>query len=99
MNIIDTTSLLDVPVLQEEYPNFVAVTNCDRTKLGLDMEVLLRSNGEDFRAKVEEINGEEVVAKVLREEFFFPQPFGFLDWIRFEKKNIIDIYVIDGVWY
>jgi len=99
MIIIDTTSLLDVQVLQEEYPDFVAVTDCDRTKLGLDMEVLLRSNGEDFRAKVEEIDGEVVVAKVLRNDFDFPQPFGFLDWIRFEKKNIINIYVIDGVLY
>lgn len=97
--IIDATTLLDVTALQEDYPDFVSVNDCDRDKIGLDMEVLLRSNGEDFRAKVEEINGDEIVGKVLREEFYFPQPFEFLDLIRFEKKNVIDIYVINGVWY
>jgi hypothetical protein len=97
--IIDVTTLLDVVKLQEDYPDFVAVTDCDRAKLGLDMEVRLRSNGEYFRAKVEEIDGETVVGKVLREQFSFPQPFEYLDWIRFERKNIIDIYVINGVYY
>jgi len=97
--IIDVTTLLDVVKLQEDYPDFVAVTDCDRSKLGLDMEVRLRSNGEYFTAKVEEIDGEKVVGKVLREQFAFPQPFKYLDWIRFERKNIIDIYVINGVYY
>lgn len=99
MAVIDATNLLDVPALQEDYPDFKAVSDCDREKLGLEMEVLLRSNGEDFIAKVEEINDQIVVGKVLKEVFYRAQPFGFMDFIRFEKKNIIDIYVINGVYY
>lgn len=99
MIIIDATALLDVPLLQENYPDFVAVTNCDREKITPGMEVKLRSNGEDFRAKVEEVSGQEIIGKVLREDFEFSQPFGFLDYIRFEKKNVIDIFTIYGVYY
>jgi len=97
--IIDATTLLDVVAFQEKYPDFRAVTNCDREKVGLEMEVLLRNNGEYFRARVDEINGNIIVGKVLREDFYFKQPFKYQDMIRFEKKNIINIYVINGVYY
>lgn len=97
--IIDATTLLDVSQLQEDYPDFVSVNNCDRDKIRPEMEAKLRSNGEDFRVRVEEVNDDEIIGTVLREEFYFDQPFGFLDMIRFEKKNVIDIYVINGVYY
>ena len=99
MNIIDVKTLLDVPDLQESFPGFVAVTDCDREKIFPEMEVSVRSNGETFKVKIEEVNDQELVGKVLQSEFYFDQPFGFLDFIRFEKKNVIDIFTIYGVDY
>jgi len=99
MIIIDVTTLLDVPELQKDYPDFKAVTNCDREKIHPEMEVSLRSKGETFRVKIEEVNDQEVIGKVLQDVFYFDQPFGFLDFIKFEKKNVIDIFTIYGVDY
>jgi len=96
---IDVPTLLDVPEMQEQYPDFKAVSECETAKIELDMEVLLRNNGEDFRVKVEEINGDQMVGKVLREEFYFDQPFQFLDMINFERRNVIDIYVNYGLMF
>ena len=97
MTTIDVTTLLDVNELKENYPNFRSVSECDILKIELDMEVLLRSNGEDFTVKVEEINEDELIGKVLREDFTFNQPFKFLDLIKFKRKNVIDIYVNYGL--
>ena len=97
MTVINVTTLLDVVELKETYSNFRSVSECDTLKIELDMEVLLRSNGEDFRVKVEEIDGDEIVGKVLRENFSFDQPFQFLDLIKFERRNVIDIYVNYGL--
>jgi len=101
MTPIIVNDLLDVSLLQETYPTFKAVDNCTREKIVPDMEVLVRRAGEDFRVKIEEVNGETLVGKVLTEKFYFFQPFKFEDWIQFEKKNVIDIYDIDrwGVLY
>jgi len=97
MTVINVTTLLDVDELKERYPDFKSVSECDTLKIELDMEVLLRSNGEDFRVKVEEIDGDELVGKVLRENFSFDQPFNYLDMIKFERRNVIDIYVNYGL--
>ena len=97
MAVINVPTLLDVDKLKENYANFKSVSECDILKIELDMEVLLRNNGEDFRVKVEEINGDELVGKVLRENFSFDQPFNYLDMIKFERKNVIDIYVNYGL--
>ena len=94
---IDVPTLLDVPELQEDYPDFKAIAQCETVKIELDMEVLLRNNGEDFRVKVEEINGDQMVGKVLREHFYSDQPFEFLDMINFERRNVIDVYVNYGL--
>ena len=94
---IDVPTLLDVPELQEDYPDFKAIAQCETVKIELDMEVLLRNNGEDFRVKVEEINGDQMVGKVLREYFYSDQPFEFLDMINFERRNVIDVYVNYGL--
>ena len=99
MPIIIPTTLLDVPALQEQYPNFQSVDNCAREKIQPEMEVLLRSNQEDFYVKVEEVHETYLVGKVLTETFYFEQPFGFYDLIQFERKNVIDIKVIYGVYY
>lgn len=99
MAIIDVTTLVDIPKLQEDWPDFKAVTDCDREKIRPEMEVRIRSNSEDIRVKVEEVNGDEIVGKVLTEIFYFDQQFEYLDMIRFEKKNVIDIYIINGVYY
>jgi hypothetical protein len=63
------------------------------------MEVRVRSNSEDIRVKVEEVNGDEIIGMVLTETFYFDQQFDYLDLIQFEKKNVIDIYIINGVYY
>ena len=97
MTIIDANTLLDVPELQESYPDFKSVTNCDREKIFPGMEVSVRSKGETFKVQIEEVNDQELIGKVLQTEFYFEQPFGFLDLIRFEKKNVIDIFTIYGV--
>lgn len=99
MATIIPTTLVDVPELQELYPDFKSVSDCDREKIQPDMEVKLRSNGEDFIVKVEEVNGDYIIGKVLKETFYFDQPFEYLDMIQFEKKNVIDITVIYGVYF
>lgn len=99
MAIIEPTTLVDIPKLQESYPDFKAVTDCDREKIATEMEVKIRSNSEDIRVKVEEINGDEIIGKVLTETFYFEQQFDHLDLIRFEKKHVINIYIINGVYY
>jgi hypothetical protein len=101
MAVIVPDLLLNVPAFQENWPEFKAVDNCAREKIIPDMEVKLRRIGEDFRVKVEEVNGETLIGKVLTEEFYFTQPFSAGDLIQFEKKNVIDIYDIDrwGVLY
>lgn len=99
--IIEVNDLLDVPTFQEEWPEFKAVDNCTREKLQVDMEVRVRRSGEYFRVKIESIDREVLVGKVLTEKFYFDQPFKAGDFIQFYKKNVIDIYDIDrwGVLY
>ena len=99
MTVIIPTTLLDVPELQEVYPDFKSVDDCQRAKIQPEMEVTLRSNGENFIVKVEEVTDTYLVGKVLTESFYFPQPFQQLDMIQFERKNVIDIKVIYGVYY
>jgi hypothetical protein len=94
---IDVPTLVDVTQLKEEYPDFNSIAYCETIKIELDYEVKLRNNGEDFRVKVEEINGDQMVGKVLREHFYFDQPFEFLDWINFERRNVIDVYINYGL--
>ena len=96
---IDVSTLLDVTELKEDYPDFNSLAYCETIKIELDYEVKLRSNGEDFRVKVEEINGDQLVGKVLREHFFFDQPFQFLDEINFERRNVIDVYINYGLMF
>lgn len=96
---IDVPTLLDVNEFKGNYPHFNAIKYCETVKIKLDYEVKLRNNGEDFRVKVEEINGDQMVGKVLREHFDFDQPFQFLDMINFERKNVIDVYVNYGEMY
>jgi len=96
MTIINVTTLLDVPKLQEEWPSFSAVSMCDTEKITPEMEVKVRSNGEDIKIKIEEVDDENLVGKVLTERFAFQQQFEHLDFIRFKKKNVIDIYDIHG---
>ena len=99
MAVIVPTTLLDVPALQEQYPTFKSVDDCQRDKIQPEMEVLLRSNGEDFYVKVEEVHEDYLIGKVLRNDFYQTQPFEYLDMIQFERKNVIDIKVIYGVYY
>jgi len=92
-------NLLDVPKLQEIYPNFKAVSDCDREKIEPEMQVIIRSNQEDILVKVEEVTDDYLVGKVLNDHLYFSQPFGYLDFIQFERKNVINIIVINGELY
>lgn len=96
---IDVPTLLDAVKLKEKYPIFNTITYCQSIKIEVDMEVTLRNNGEDFRVKVEEINGDQMVGKVLTESFCLDQPFEFLDMINFERRNVIDIHVNYGLMF
>jgi len=96
---IDVPTLLDVTKLKEDYPDFKSIKYCETVKIELDYEVKLRNNGEDFRVKVEEINGNQMIGKVLRETFSFDQPFTFLDEINFERRNVIDVYINYGLMF
>jgi len=91
---IVVNDFLDVPELQESNSEFKAVADWMRAKIIPDMEVRLR-RGEYIRVKIEEVNGEILIGKVLTETINLEQPFGYLDWIQFEKKNVVDIYDID----
>jgi hypothetical protein len=101
MNPIEVNDFLDIPAFQEMWPNFKAVNNCDREKIEPDMEVSVRRCGEYFRIKVEEVDGETLIGKVLTSVFYFNQPFKVNDYIKFYKKNVISIYDINrwGVLY
>jgi len=96
---IDVPTLLNVVVMKEMNPDFKAIDYCETAKIELDYEVKLRNNGEDFRVKVEEINGNQMIGKVLRETFSFDQPFTFLDEINFERRNVIDVYINYGLMF
>jgi len=96
---IDVPTLLNVVAMKEMNPDFKAIDYCETAKIELDYEVLLRNHGEDFRVKVEEINGDQMVGKVLRDHFDFNQPFQFLDEINFERKNVIDVYINYGIMF
>ncbi|MFW9871489.1 MAG: hypothetical protein ACFFG0_00095 [Candidatus Thorarchaeota archaeon] len=99
--IIVPDLLLDVPAFQESWPDFKAVDDYDRDKIEVDMEVRLRRAGEYFKVKITGINGENLVGIVLTEQFYFTHPFKTGDYIKFQKKNVIDIYDINrqGVLY
>lgn len=99
MATITPKTLTDIPELQKDYPNFVAVTDCDRAKIGVDMELTLRSNGEDFTVKVEEVGETHLTGKVLTRTFYFNQPFEAGDFIIFERRNVIDINPLPGIYY
>lgn len=101
MAVIVPDLLLDVPEFQKNWPEFKAIDNCAREKIVPDMEVKLRRIGEHFRVKIEEVNGEILIGKVLTKEFYFTQLFQEGDLIQFEKKNVIDICDINrwGVLY
>lgn len=99
---IDITPITaDIPKLQNEWPSFKAINDCDREKIDLDMEVKIRVKGQDIRVKVEAMNGIIIIGKVLTKTFYFDMPFGEGDMVQFEKKNVIDIFDINrtGVLY
>jgi len=99
MTPIIVNDFLDVPELQET-TDYKAVTDDQRELIIPDMEVRVR-RGEYIRIKIEEVNDQILVGKVITESFNLSQPFVHLDWVQFYKKNVIDIYDIDrwGVLY
>jgi len=99
MNIIIVNDFLDVLQLQENDPEYKSVSDNDRSKIIPDMEVLVR-RGQYVRIRVDDVNGETIIGKVLTSSTW-PQPFEQFDYVQFEKKNVIDIYDIDrwGVLY
>ncbi len=99
--IIDVNDLLDIPTFKEKWPQFRSVDNCAREKIEPDMEVLVMRSGEYFQVRIDSVDGETLTGKVLTEKFYFDQPFKVNDFIRFYKKNVIDIYDINrtGVLY
>ena len=98
MTPIIVNDFLDVPTLQET-TDYHSVSDEDRAKIIPDMEVRVR-RGEYIRIKIEEVNDQILIGKVIT-ELASPQPFKYLDWVQFYKKNVIDIYDIDrwGVLY
>ena len=99
MTPIIVNDFLDVPALQET-TDYNSVSDEQRDMIVPDMEVRVR-RGEYIRIKIEEVNGDILIGKVITEHLNLDQPFGHLDWVQFEKKNVIDIYDIDrwGVLY
>jgi len=98
MTPIIVNDFLDVPALQETTV-YHSVSDDDRAKIIPDMEVRVR-RGEYVRIKIEEVNDQVLIGKVLTQPVS-NQPFEYLDWVQFYKKNVIDIYDIDrwGVIY
>ena len=96
---IIVNDFLDVPQLQKT-TIYISVSNEDREKIIPDMEVRLR-RGEYIRVKIEKVEDNILIGKVLTQNLNLNQPFKYLDWIQFDKKNVIDIYDIDrwGVIY
>lgn len=99
MNPIIVDDFLDVPELQK-INEYKSVSDAQRELIKPDMEVRLR-RGEYIRVKIEEVNDQILIGKVLTEGLYLEHPFKYLDWIQFYKKNVIDIYDIDrwGVLY
>lgn len=98
---IVVNDFLDVPEFKKDWPDFKSVDECQRGKIQIDMEVTLRRVGEDIRVKIEDIQGDNIIGRVLTEAFYFDHPFQQGDFIQFKRKNIIDIYDINrwGVKY
>jgi len=101
MTPIEVNDFLDIPSFKEEWPEFKAVDKCDREKISPDMEVLVRRSGEDIVIRIESVNDQVLVGKVLTKKFYFEQPFQTGDFVQFFKKNVINIYDIErtGVLY
>lgn len=99
MDIIVVNDFLDVSKLQEKDPEYKSVSDRDRNEIIPDMEVLVR-RGQYVRIRVDQVNDNIIIGKVLTTSTW-PQPFEQYDFVRFEKKNVIDIYDIDrwGVLY
>lgn len=96
MVIINVTTFLNVPQLQKDWPGFKSVNDCDRNKIVPEMEVRVRSIGEYITIKIEDVDGDILIGKVLTKNFSFDQPFNYLDFVKFNKNNVIDIYDIHG---
>jgi len=96
---IIVNDFLDVPELQKT-TEYKSVTDEQRGLIIPDMEVRVR-RGEYIRIKIEEVNDQMLIGKIITTEFSLEHPFKFLDWVQFEKKNVIDIYDINrwGVLY
>lgn len=99
MTPIIVNDFLDVPALQE-ITVYHSVSDDDRAKIIPDMEVKVRRDAY-IRIKIEEVNDQILIGKVVTTTINSDQPFKYLDWVQFYKKNVIDIYDIDrwGVLY
>lgn len=93
--VIIVNDLLDPVALKEKYPTFITVDDCQREKLEVGMEVKLRRSGENFRVRVDEIQGDTITGKIISGKFYFPQPFSVDDIIQFKRNNVINIYDIN----
>jgi len=66
--------------------------------LGILMEVRIRSNGEYFKVRIDEIEGDKIIGKVITEVYpLMSQPFKQYDEIEFRKENVIDVFDIPKV--
>lgn len=92
---IIVNDFLDPESLKEKYPTFITVDDCQRENLEVGMEVKLRRNGENFRVRIDEIQGDVLTGKVLSGTFYFSQPFVVEDIIQFKRSNVINIYDIN----
>lgn len=93
MTII-VNDLLNPHQLKDIYPVFNTIDLSETKKLEVGMEVKVRRMGENFRIRVDEIDGDTLTGKVIGGSFYFPQPFQKNDMIQFDKLNVINIYDI-----
>lgn len=91
---IIVNDLLYPAALKGIYPIFNTIDLKETKKLEVGMEVKVRRMGENFRVRVDEIDGNTLIGKVIGGTFYFPQPFQKGDIIQFEKLNVINIYDI-----
>ena len=91
---IIVNDLLDPGALKDIYPLFNTIDVRETKKLEVGMEVKIRRMGENFRVRVDEIDGDTLIGKIIGGTFYFKQPFQKGDIIQFKKLNVINIYDI-----
>jgi hypothetical protein len=98
MEALTIPNLANACQMAREDPDLKIVSQIDINNLGVEDFAKLSHAGERFEVKVEEITtkGEQFIGTV-RSDLTFNHPFEFGDFIKFESKNIFNVFSLPVV--